>query len=218
MLSKLIIKFSHIFHVHLRKITRLASKQSVTHLKYSQKCIFTFLAMLVLHGVASCGYSLSQTEHMPGGYQRIFVTQASDTSSEVGPAGTLTRIMRQRIQTSRTVKLVSRTNAEIVLEPSIDNVADQTAVGPDPTKSYSVQKFTVVMAGTMRAIDADAKVVWQSPSISIAEDYLLSAQAAQTQAQRETALPVTESNRRRALERAAERLANELYSKLMENF
>jgi Lipopolysaccharide-assembly len=171
----------------------------------------------------SCGYSTSQAQRVANGYTKVYVNQAMDNTADVGAASTLTRVLRHRVDLSRVSRLAELNEAEVVLEARIDGASDVlgavvTGAGQTPT----VPKYTLAMRGSARLIDKNAKVVWQSGSVSVEEDYLSGLPICGSKncgaGASEGALPATESNRRRALERAAEQLANELYTRLMEGF
>lgn len=171
-------------------------------------------------GLAACGYSLGQAEKLPLGISAVYVPEAGDAGLDVGPGATLTRVLRGRFLASMGARHVTRDQAQAVVEASIDSTRDNAGLSgvPDATARAVVQKYTVVMTGSARLIDSSARVVWESGATTVAEDYLSGLPSVAVQAAIEGALPITESNRRRALERAAERLAHELYARLMEGF
>jgi hypothetical protein len=174
--------------------------------------------------LSACGYSTSQAEAMPKGFRKVYVNQAMDNTTDVGLAATLTRVLRERIDTSKAATLVSLGDAEVVLEARIDSASDylSTAINTDPKSTApAVPKYVLGMVGSVRLIDKNAQIVWSSGPVRVEEDYLsgqLGCPGGCSQALAENAIPATESNRRRALDRAAEALANQLYSRLVENF
>src|SRR5262249_36390684 len=156
----------------------------------------------------------------PSGMHRLFVNQAMDNGKDVAVAATVTRFLRQRIGASNAATLVPLADAEGVVEARIDSTFDAPAIGgavavPGPV-SPTAPAFYVTLNGSIRLIDRDARVVW-SGSTAVSENYLAGLADPQCggaagcgRGVNEAALGVTESNRRRALERAAEALANEL--------
>ena len=169
---------------------------------------------------------------MPKGFTRVYVNQAMDNSTEVGPAGTLTRVLRERVDTSHVAHLASLADAECVLEARIEGAADALGTqvqitDPKVVAPPQVPKYTLALVGSARLIDKNAQIVWSSGNVRVEEDYL-SGQLACRDANgnavgcnaslTENAIPATESNRRRALERAAEQLANQLFTRMMEGF
>ncbi len=152
---------------------------------------------------------------MPGGFRRVYVPQALDASFDVGPALTVTRVFRSLVQASTVaVHVSSAKDAEVVAELKIENTADALGVtgAPAPNQSYTVTQFALTMAGTLRLYDAGGAIVWQTGAVPVTEYYLAG------QAGGSEALQQTENNRRRALDRAAENLARELYKKMVESF
>lgn len=170
-----------------------------------------------------CGYGMANTEIIPHGYKKIYVPQVVDAGLDVGAAAALTRYLRSRIELSHIADHTNLKDAEVVLEAKIHSISDVINVAPNPgnrtlAQTYAVPKYTLTMYGSMRMIDADGRVVWQSGVISAGEDYLTALDDSRDKMTREGALPYTESHRRRAIERAAAQLADELYSRLTEGF
>jgi hypothetical protein len=171
--------------------------------------------------LASCGYTVAGAERAPNGVTKIFVNQAMDNGLDVGPAATLTRTLRQRVDTSNVLRLCTLQDAEAVFEARIESAAEVVsplATGGAPT----TPKYVLNMVGTARLIDHAGSVIWQSGRVSVSEDYASGLPACNpgpcAPSIIENTIPMTESNRRRALERAAELLASELYTRLMEGF
>lgn len=181
---------------------------------------FAAVRVLVLL-LSCCGYTVAGVEKAPNGVTKIYVNQAMDNALDVGPAATLTRALRQRIDASHAVRLVPLVDAEAVFEARIDSAADSQsplATGGAPT----TPKYSMNMTGSARLIDNKGEVVWRSGPVSVYEDYASGLPACTpgpcAPSIIENTIPMTESNRRRALERAAEALAQELYTRLMEGF
>ena len=176
---------------------------------------------LLLCLLAGCGYSFAGVEKAPRGVTRVFVNQAMDAGLDVGPAGALTRALRERIDVSTALKNVPLVDAEAVLEARIESTVDLGAPvateGPPTT-----QKYVLGMMGSLRMIDRNGAVVWQSGAVRVDEDYASGLPACTpgpcAPSIIENNITMTESNRRRALEHAAEQLAQELYSRLVEGF
>lgn len=182
-------------------------------------------AALALLCVAGCGYSLTQAERMPGGARRVYVSQATDAATDVGPAATVTRVLRERIAASTVVTHAALEEAEVVLEPRIDTISE--GFTPVATGNVStVARYTVGIVGGARLIDRNARVVWQASGIRVDEDFLPglapcgpgAPESNCEESVKEQALSTTESNRRRALERSAVAFGNEVYARLMEGF
>lgn len=167
----------------------------------------------------SCGYSLHQAASMPLGVRRVFVPQAYDSSPTFAAASVLTESFRERIASSPVVEDVPAPQAEAVLELTLESVSDNLS----PTLAVAAgqpappPKFGLRMVGKLRMFDHHGKVVWQSESVAVNEDYLAGAPSSSLVGN-EAVLRGTEDNRRRALERAATALAGELYGRLVEGF
>lgn len=184
----------------------------------------------VLLLLAGCGYTTSQAQALPKGFTKVYVNQAMDNSTDVGAAATVTRVLRERIDSSGVAKLVPLAEAEVVLEARVDGAVDvQGAVATGNTTSATqVPKYFFTLSGSARLIDKNAQIVWQSGGVRADEDYLSGALACSdattgnavgcSTSLTENMVPVTEANRRRALDRAAEQLANLLFTRLMEGF
>src|SRR5262249_2333397 len=111
--------------------------------------------------------------------------------------------------------------AEAVFEARIDSTLDTqvpVATGSVPT----TPKYVLNMAGSARLIDQSGAIIWQSGQVPVSEEYASGAPLCSpgpcAPSIVENVVPMTESNRRRALERAAELLANELYTRLVADF
>lgn len=162
---------------------------------------------------------MSQAASMPLGARRVFVPQALDSTPTFGAAATLTRAFRQQIAESPIVHESAAAEADAVLELSIDSVRDSLELSAAPTVGVvaSVPKYSLIMSGTLRMFDSSGKVVWQSPTATVGDDYLTGVSSGGASGG-EAVMTGTENNRRRALERVSEKLARELYGLMVEGF
>ncbi len=185
------------------------------------------MRFFVLLWLSACGYTTAQSQHFPGGVTRVYVNQAMDNGTDVGPAATLTRVLRERIDASRHVRLVPLEQAEVVLEARIESSRDLLGALAVGTATPTVPKYSLVMSGLARLINKRAVVVWEVGGVNVTEDYLSGTincgtvdgvQQVCSDGLREASIPVTESNRRRALERAAAQLADAIYTRLISDF
>ena len=157
---------------------------------------------------------------MPQGVRTVYVPEAHDSTPTFGAAATLTRVFRELIAGSPAVFDAPAPQAEAVVELSIDSVGDAagvTGVAP-PGQAAPIAKYAVSMVGSLRMFDRDASIIWQSGPVSVGEDYLAGLTDDPRPTASERVLSGTENNRRRAVERAAERLARELYARMVEGF
>ncbi|MCC6808376.1 MAG: hypothetical protein IT381_13210 [Deltaproteobacteria bacterium] len=178
-------------------------------------------ALVLLCLLPACGYALATAEKAPNGITKVYVNQAMDAAHDVGPAATLTRVLRDRVATSNALRHVALADAEAVLEARVESAVESVspqALGGPPT----TPKYVLAMTGSARLIDTKGTIVWQSGAITVSEDFAsglpLCNAGPCAPSIVENTIPMTESNRRRALERAAEQLAHELYGRLLEGF
>lgn len=183
------------------------------------------LLILISFTLLKCGYTLQQAQKLPFAARLIYVVQARDETYDMGASALVTESLRKQLQASGLAQQVPLKSAQVVLEPSVKFISD--ALTPDlralsaangaAIRTPTVTRYVLSMGGTLRAVDASGKVIWQSRTVST-EEYYLAGVGGDSQLAKEQALPQTENNRRRALNHAAQVLSNMLYAQLVEDF
>ena len=159
--------------------------------------------------VTGCGYSFLRAD-APYGANRIAVTPFTE-EIPVGVADTLTRALRGRLADGGVAVTHDAEGAQAVLSGSIVKVS--TRLSPTTAGGGSrIASYRITLGLAARLVDHSGVELWSS-SLRVYEDFLPPNTVDQPKSSRDRPL-ATESNRRRALHRLAQRAAQKLHAEL----
>jgi outer membrane lipopolysaccharide assembly protein LptE/RlpB len=167
------------------------------------------LLLVLISAVAlpACGYRFSSGGNFPGGAERIFITIFDNRTSEIGVENSLADAVTDEFTTRANAGAVagSRQDADAVLAGRITSVRITSISRVAETVSDEAR---VVVAVNARLVSAGGANIWTASEVTATDTYKVVQDDKQ----------ITESNKNAALDRAAVKLAEKLYNRLVEDF
>jgi hypothetical protein len=154
----------------------------------------------------SCGYRFSGGGPLPGGIRRVFVPLAKNRTSESGLESTVTNALRYEITRSGNQVAASRQAADAVLTASITGATVET-ISRTTTTDALERQARLTVAFEFASTDESKPPLRPRWTVSVTESY----QVAQGRI-------AADRNRRLALEKAAERLAQKVMAGISADF
>lgn len=153
----------------------------------------------------ACGYKLAGRGTLPGGVERIAVNILTNRSSETGVEITITNALINELNRRRQGSVVDPDEAEAILEGTIqsltwDTVSRRAVNAALERRVYGTLSLTLT--------DSSGKVLWKRSGLKAEQAYAVV----------EDNKSATESNRRQAIGILAQRLAENVYGRLTDDF
>lgn len=152
----------------------------------------------------ACGYNFAGGGALPAGVQTVFVELFENRSNEIGIENTFTNDMVNEILLNRKQALATRDQAESILKCTIVSLTSNTISQTSTGRATERRLVAVVDA---QLVDRQGGVIWSAGKIRSYEPYDVGADEAET-----------EQNRSVALRELSERLAENVYNRLTEDF
>jgi hypothetical protein len=154
-----------------------------------------------------CGYRFSGSGRFPADVQRIFVTIFENKTSEIGVEKTLADAVSSEFTARSNAAAVagSRRDADAALAGTITSVQITSISRSSETVSSEAR---VVVSVDTRLTASSGTEVWSASDVTATDTYTVVQDDKQ----------ITESNKKAALERAAVKIAEKLYNRLVEDF
>ena len=163
-----------------------------------------YIVLLLCCLIAACGYKFSGGGSMPGAIKSIGIAIFKNNSSEAGFENTITNKLSYELIKSQKVKVQTQ-NAEAILFGIIQSVSVKSIfVASDNT---SAEKRITVIAD-LKLISAAGKELWVLKGISENEAYDTDASDKFNE----------DKNKNTAFEILAEKLAEKIFNRMVENF
>lgn len=161
--------------------------------------------MMVATLLHACGYQMTRLGSLPGNVQTIGIKMFTNRSIETGAEAVLTKALSEELNRRRpgTIERVNR--ADAVLTGTILSINRDT-ISRSGTLTALQRRLTLEVSMVLR--DRSGKALWQRPRITATGDYAVAEDNNLT----------TENNRRDALLSAADRLAEDTYRALTDDF
>ncbi len=163
--------------------------------------------MLLLAGVmvfGSCGYKFTGGGELPKGVQTIFVDLFENKSREVDIETQLANDLTNEFILKRKEALVPENKADVILTGKIVSVASSTI---SQTKQGSSVERTVRMVLDVKLLNRQGETIWSRKGVQDHEEYLVGGSSSETDANLQDALIVL-----------SERMAEQVYNMLTEDF
>ena len=169
--------------------------------------VTVLLVLLAAFALTACGYRFSGSGNFPAGVQRIFITIFENKTSEIGVENVLADAVTAEFTTRANAAAVagSRRNADAVLTGSITSVQISSISRITETVTDDARVVITVVA---QLTSSDGKEIWTSGEVIATDTYAVF----QTDKER------SDANKTAALARAAERVSEKIYNKLVEDF
>ena len=164
------------------------------------------LLILLLIFVSNCGYRFTGSGDFPEGTQRIFIPIFENRTSESGLEKLITNDLIYEFTRNRKDILAGSTeNADAVLYGIIHSIGIETISRNDPNTSA---ERSIRLSVDMKLVVPEGRVIWQVKGINSNEAY--------------NVLPdnkyKTVQNRREAIAKLSQRLAEKVYTRMTDNF
>ena len=171
-----------------------------------QKRKIILLVFLLLILVSNCGYRFTGSGDFPEGTQKIFIPIFENRTSESGLERLITNdVIYEFTRNRKDILAGSVDHAEAVLYGIIHSIGIETISRTDPNTST---ERSVRLSVDMKLVVPEGRVIWQVKGINSNEAY--------------NVLPdnkyKTVQNRREAIAKLSQRLAEKVYTRMTDNF
>jgi len=165
------------------------------------------IAMLLLIGlllVGGCGYKFTGGGELPKGVQTIFIDLFENRSRDVDLETQLANDLTNEFILKRKKALVAENKAEAILTGTIVAVSSSTI---SQTKQGASVERRLRMVVNVELRNRQSEIIWQRKRIIDNEEYLVGGSSSETDANRDEALTVL-----------TERMAEQIFNKLTDEF
>ena len=160
---------------------------------------------LALCLAVACGYHMAGSGKLPGGIQKIAVNVLENRSGETGVETTMTNAVVIELNRRRKGVVVDEAQAEGILGGTIESLRSDTVSHKGSHTSLERRVYVTV---SLKLTDPKGKVLWKANRLQAEQAYPVV----------EGDKPATENNRRQAIATLAQRLAENIYRRLTDEF
>lgn len=153
--------------------------------------------------VAGCGYQFQGTGSLPGSTETVFVRLLKNRTSETGIENVFTSSLIYEL--TRNQRAADEERADALLTGEIASVSTDTISRTGTTTSVERRVRATV---NLELADRDGAVIWKARGISANEAYAVDSDSKAR----------TDQNRREALTKLAQRMAENIYSRMTDDF
>lgn len=168
------------------------------------RCFFIVLVALLLTIAAGCGYRFAGSGGVPGGIDSVNVAVFENRSTERGVEGLFTNSLIYELTSRGGLTIVSADAAAGRITGTIRSIATDT-VSHEETYVTAERRVRVVL--NVRLVSSDGRTLWAADKIEGREVYAV---AGSDQA--------TEANKKAAIERLSEKMAETVYNRMTADF
>jgi outer membrane lipopolysaccharide assembly protein LptE/RlpB len=170
----------------------------------TRKNIFFILILLIL--VSGCGYRFAGTGDFPGGTKSIFIPILENRTSESRLEKLVTDdLIYEFTRNRKDILAKSMGDADAVLYGIIHSISITTISRDDPNTST---ERSVKLSVDMKLVAPEGKVIWRVEQITADEAYnVVSGDKYRTL-----------QNRREAVSKVSQRLAEKIFTRMTDNF
>lgn len=155
--------------------------------------------------LAGCGYHFTGQGELPGGVDRIAVNVLKNRSTMNDIESTVTNALVNEINRRHRGAIVKGREAQATLAGTIDSITWDTVSRRGVTSAAERRVYLVI---SLALSDLDGKVLWKRARLAAEQAYSVV----------DGDKPATESNRRQAIDLAAQRVAEKAYQQMIDNF
>lgn len=171
---------------------------------FQKRKIVLLILLLIL--VSNCGYRFTGSGDFPEGTQRIFIPIFENRTSESGLEKLITNdLIYEFTRNRKDILAGSADNADAVLYGIIHSIGIETISRNDPNTSA---ERSIRLSVDMKLVVPEGRVIWQVKGINSNEAY--------------NVLPEnkykTVQNRREAIAKLSQRLAEKVFARMTDNF
>jgi outer membrane lipopolysaccharide assembly protein LptE/RlpB len=155
--------------------------------------------------LVGCGYHFAGKGELPGGVDRIAVNVLKNRSTMNDIESTVTNALVNEINRRNRGAIVKGSEAEATLAGTIDSITWDTVSRRGVTTAAERRVYLVI---SLVLSDLDGTVLWKRARLAAEQAYTVV----------DGDKPATESNRRQAIDLAAQRVAEKAYQQMIDNF
>jgi len=169
-----------------------------------RKIIVSILFLLIL--VSGCGYRFAGTGDFPGGVKNIFIPILENRTSESRLEKLVTDdLIYEFTKNRKDILAGSIDDADAVLYGIIHSISSETISRDDPNTS---SERSVKLSAEMKLVVPEGRVIWRVKGITADEAYNVVPDDKHR----------TVQNRREAISKLSQRLAEKIYTRMTDNF
>lgn len=177
---------------------------------------------MILAALSACGYHMAGSETLPGNVRTIGIKVLTNKSMETGAEAIITNALCDELNQRRPGTIKRVTHADAVLSGTIDAINCEMVSRSGTLKTLQ-RSVTVDVSLALK--DRNGKTLWSRSRLRAKKNYTVSYETfdldndntTDNSIDKENAV-ATESNRNKAIEEAALRLAEDVYRALTDNF
>ncbi len=163
------------------------------------------LPVLCLILPTACGYQLAGRGTLPGGVERIAIKVLTNRSSETGVEISITSALVSELNRRRQGTVVDPAEAEATMTGTIESLTWDTVSRKGINTALERRVYGTL---SLTLTDPSGKVLWKRSGLKAEQAYAVV----------DDNKPATESNRRQAIGVLAQRLAENVYRRLTDDF
>lgn len=163
------------------------------------------LALLATGLLTACGYQLAGRGELPGNTRTIAVRMLENRSSESGVEALVTNALVNELNRRRRGSVVSLDQADAVLAGTIESISKDTLARSGINTATQRRVYGTI---SLTLTDRSGHVLWKRSGLSAEQAYTVV----------DSNKSATEFNRRQAISMLAERIAENVYRRLTDNF
>ncbi len=163
-----------------------------------------FIWSIFLFSLASCGYQFDGGGYINNDVTRVAVEIMENKSSETGAGMVFTNDLIKEIMEASDTKIVDKAQSVAVLKGRINSI---TFVTLSRSTTESVVERRISANIDMQMLDQEEQIIWAVKGLTSQEEYKVS----------EDKL-TDESNKRDAVYKISQRIAEKLVSRMLNNF
>ncbi len=173
-------------------------------MKLTHKAMRTIFFAGILIVLSACGYHFEGGGYLDKNITRVAVRVLENKSSETGAGLTFTNALVQEILQTTDTQVVDESVADHVIEGQIEAIVFST-LSRSTTDSVLERKVSAIVNLKIKTKDGD--IIWSIKNLSSDEDYTVSDDTT-----------ADETNKRKAVDKIAQRSAEHLVSKMLNKF
>lgn len=166
--------------------------------------LYTIYLGSILLLIQACGYQFSAVKSLPGDIHSISVSVLRNETRQSGMEVTMTNALVDQFNRHSPAMVVPETQAQAVLTGTVRSLVSDV-ISRTSTRQVSERRLTVTVSLTLR--DKANQILWQGQELSAQQTYSVAADDI-----------ITERNRLYALQRMAQRIAEEAYLLMTQAF
>lgn len=165
---------------------------------------WTVLGILFVSMLCGCGYNFKGGGELPKGVTKIFIAVFENRTGEVGIESTFTNDLTNEFILMRKESLVSREEAEAILNGVITSIRERTI---SETSSGQSLDREIVVTVSLRLKDKNGRLLWSAKDLKAEQGYNVADSKLET-----------EVNKREAITEVSQKTAERIFARLTEDF